>query len=496
MPIDWNDNKKRKAFREALQGAYPSLSALKIFFDEGLNINTSLIAGQENLQVEVFDLLQWAKANNRLDEVYAVFKEENPDHPVIRKLELQDLVVPTSNLAQADWNELFQQFSTNDLADLQRAFNQGFVKVFGLSFQQVQPRSAAIAHLDQIRELLELYDADTKGPVLAIRFVECAIAQIQRSSEGTNRDLTLLEQWRDRIAQKFGVSLDTSDPDQKHTIHAYLLVALEVSAGSEVIVYPELHIAGRETPVPFAANNIRCPIDQVTEPIAQWIQQAEDTLEESNYQFDEIVLEIFLPCRYLEEDIATAWKIKNHRNDEIDFGNHRKFLVRSLDRVHNRIARRILKQRWADLEARVKANTVNGAFHLQDCCPTKKGDLLATLKDCKAPGLKFVASLPTDGKQRADLLYDIIDASVPIALWVADISEGELNNFCAETLCTEFNTIIDCQLTNFTALATQWRIRRRESSLSTAIRLLCDRPDRFPNLPDPERDEDALSFAS
>ncbi|HEY9647471.1 MAG TPA: hypothetical protein V6C88_13925, partial [Chroococcidiopsis sp.] len=83
-----------------------------------------------------------------------------------------------------------------------------------------------------------------------------------------------------------------------------------------------------------------------------------------------------------------------------------------------------------------------------------------------------------------------IEAAVPIALWSSDPTEVNAN-----TLKAEFDALLSqCDLTNFAELARQWRRQRIESKSESAkhIRLLCDRPDRLPNLPDPEREEDLL----
>lgn len=484
MAIDWDDNKKRKAFREALQEAYPSDAHLEIFVDEELNENLAFVAGGDNLQVTAYGLVKWAKAKGRLDEVYNAFKKNNPSSAVIKTIERKSFISPTFNLTQDDWDLLFGQFFLDDLADLQRAFYQGFREAIGIDFRLAQPTHPPLVELTQIRELLEIYDADDKGSVLAVRFVEFAIAEFQRSSEGKERDLTALEQWRDRMAQQFGVP--PLVPEPKKSRHAYLLVTLE-EIGSDVNVYPELRITGTEKPMGFGAKPTTCPIDKVAAQISEWIRLAEDALDDT-CDDEEITLELFLPCKHLEDDIATTWSVKDKRGDAIPLGTHRRFLVRSSDRIRDRQIQKALKRKWELLEACVKGNNVCSKFHLQEHCPKGAGTLCALLKDEDAPGLKLIAKLPTDPGQRTDLLNDIIDAAIPIALWSSEMADADAN-----TLKTEFDDLLkQCNLTNFADLARQWRKRRMESPLAKHIRLLCDRPDRCPNLPDPNQEEDVL----
>jgi len=495
VTIDWEDNTKRKVFREALQEVYPSAAALEVFVDEELNENLATVADGANLQVTAHGLIKWAKAKGRLDEVYEAFKGQNPKHPVIEKLEWQAQYPQIFKLTQADWDRLFALFLLDDLADLQRAFKQGFEEALGLTFQRARPNYPPLIKLAQIRELLERYDVNSDGPVLAVRFVESAIAELQRSSKDGRRDLTVLEQWRDRITLQHNVPPKPTEPVKTAARHAYLLVALEeygAGAGAgpnvKVNVYPELHVTGGAKPINFGAGPTTCSVNKVADQISRWIAQAEDAPEISQCEEEEVTLELFLPCKYLEADVAMTWSVKDKRGDEVLLGTHRRFLVRSSERIRDRKIQKVLMQRWQRLEACVSEGNGCSQFHLQEDCFEQKGALYALLKDVNATGLKLVAKLPTDPGKRIDLLHEIIDAAIPIAIWSSDLTEADVN-----ILKTEFDSLLrQCHLTNFADLARQWRMRRTVSASAKHIRLLCDRPDRLPRLPDPDREEDLL----
>jgi vWA-MoxR associated protein C-terminal domain/Effector-associated domain 1 len=485
--VDWNDNEKRKAFRKALQAAYPSGAALGIFVDEELNENLATVAGGENLEVTAHGLVQWAKAKGRIDEVYSAFKRENPSHAGIKIIERQSFIPQSFNLTSDDWDVLFGYFLSDDLADLQRAFRQGFKDAIGVAFQ-ARRTDPPVAEVLQIRELLEEYDVSDLGPILAVRFVERAIAQFHRSIEVQNRDLSVMEAWRDRIAAKFQVPPVASTPSQRVNCHAYLLVALEVS-GSDVNVYPELHITGAKNPIGFDAKPTTCPINQVADWISEWIVLAEDSLETNICDDVEVTLEVFLPCQYLEEDIAIAWSVKDKRGDSIALGIHRRFVVRSSDRIRDPQIQKTLQGRWIELQSSLRENKACKKFYLQTDYPKAKGMLCAALKDNGALGLKFLAPLPIDASERIDLYNGIIDAGIPIALWSSEMADLD-----ALSLKAEFDTLLqDCHFTNFTELARRWRMQR---SASPYIKLLCDRPDRLPRLPDIENRPDTDAIVS
>ena len=484
--VDWNDNKKRKEFREALQDVYRKEAELEIFIDDELDENLVTVAGGDNLQIITYNLVNWAKAQGRLNDLYDAFKRNNKTHPAIEKLERSSFVSQTYNLTQNDWDSLFGQFLLDDLTDLPRAFRRGFKQALGIEFQQAQPKHPPLIELIQIRELLEVYDASDKGLVLAVRFVESAIAEIQRSNEGSGRDLTGLQQWRDRIAHQYNISPLTPEPDQTMGRQGYLLVAFEES-GSDVIVYPELRVTGEDHPIEFGVTPKTCPFEKVPDYLSTWIDRAKKALDEK-YNIDEILLELFLPCSLLEEDLATTWKVKDKRGKPISLGMYQMFLVRSFDRLRDDDAKKVLERKWKLLKDCVSAGNACDKFHLQEKYLETKGALFVLLKN--VPGLKLLAKLPSDREKRQELLYEIIDAAVPIALWSPSVDDVML----AE-LKTQMNNLSrESRLTDFADLARLWQAKLAQSETESVkhIRLLCDCPDRWPNLPDPAREEDLL----
>lgn len=105
-------------------------------------------------------------------------------------------------------------------------------------------------------------------------------------------------------------------------------------------------------------------------------------------------------------------------------------------------------------------------------------------------GLKL-AQLPKDSDQIDNILDEIINSGVPIALWFSaigqELSEEDLKN-CFDSLLEK------CDFTNFAALAKTWqtaRIQLKKRGIEH-LRLLCDCPDRLPHLPDLNQEEDLL----
>lgn len=482
MAIDWSDKSKRKAFRLTLQRVYPSEADLKLFVDEELNENLAVIAANANLQATAHGLVAWAHTKNRLDEVFQAFCDENPNDPAIVELQQRPLIERPSNLGEEEWETLFAQFLPYDFADIQRAFLRGFQCVFKAAFLQIRPDHPSLNEPVQIQTLLSNYDQ----PELAVRFVESVIIEFQRSSEGNGRDLTGLEQWRDRMAQQYNVPPLAPEPVQTLARQGYLLVAFE-ECGSDVIVSPELRITGEENPIPLGVSPVKCAFGDVPNYLSDWIYQAETALD-GEHDSEEILLELFLPCALLEEDLATIWEVKDRRGDPISLGMHRMFVVRSFDRLRDKATQKALERKWQLLKECVSAGTACDKFHLQEKYLETKGALLVLLKN--VPGLKLAAKLPSEQEKRKALLYEIIDAAVPITLWSPSADEAML----AELKTQMHRLSRESHLTNFADLAYRWREKLAQSETEAVkhIRLLCDCPDRLPNLPDPDREDDLL----
>jgi hypothetical protein len=486
VPIDWNDNSKRKTLRLALQRVYINKAALALFVDEELNENLEVIAPSSNLQDTAAGLVVWARANGRLNEVYKAFCCENPNDSLITELQQNPLIPSVSKLAEEDWTDLFSLFSPYDFADLQRALLGGYKQIIGAEFREARADQPLPKEVSQIQKLLSELD----NPKLAVRFVELAMAQFQRAGEGGSRDLAPLEQWRDRIAEKHKVKLKAPEPIAPIARQGYLLVSLRESGrqtqkdGAFVTVFSELHVVGEAAPIEFKASSVTCPLHEVPGLLSELIQNAEAAL--IPYECGQVTLELFLPGVHLEEDVAD-WEVKNEQNRPRPLGLHRRFLVRSLERVMNKTAQAVLKQNWQLLESHAAAKTVCNQFHRQDDCPSPGA--LSALLDRK-PGLSLLAELPANREQRIDILYDIINSAVPIALWLF-----EFGQYTAKELEQQIHGLLnESQVTNFADLAEKWRNRRAkpENKAIKSLRLLCDCPDRYPSLPDLKNDEDLL----
>lgn len=371
---------------------------------------------------------------------------------------------------------LFDLFTPRDFGSIHEAFLRAFQDVHEKDFWAIRPEHPSLTDPDQIQALIQIYE-----PVLAVRFVEQAIAIWQRDDQLPQRDVTPFKQWLEQTMATFNISPKPPEPPKPATGQGYLLIALE-SHGPSINVFPELHLAGDSNPIKFGASPKTCSLAEVPQYLSTWIQAAEQKLVA--YGCGRVSLEFFLPCQYLEEiiDAADEWEIQNQQGRPRPLGKSRGFVVRSLDRIRDLPNQTILKANWQLLEACLRDQQVCEQFHPQLDCP-EIGDLEGL---GQVPGLKLIAELPLSDTDRQEIYYDIINAAVPIAFWF-----GQNNTQTCDERLAELDALLkDCPLTDFAKLAHYWKAKRSQSHL----RLLCDRPDRLPRLPDLENraDEDAI----
>jgi len=68
----------------ALISAYPTVGALDRMVSFGLDENLQAIAGNGNLNDVVFELIRWAQARGRLEELVREASEQNPGNPELQ----------------------------------------------------------------------------------------------------------------------------------------------------------------------------------------------------------------------------------------------------------------------------------------------------------------------------------------------------------------------------------------------------------------------------
>jgi endonuclease G, mitochondrial len=75
----------RKALREAMQLAYPSLDSLELFVDEELNQNLAVVGGSGLLDKVIFNLIGWAIAKGYIDDLILALQKDTQNRSDIQQ---------------------------------------------------------------------------------------------------------------------------------------------------------------------------------------------------------------------------------------------------------------------------------------------------------------------------------------------------------------------------------------------------------------------------
>lgn len=478
--VNWKLSDNRRIFKEALIDRYRRPEKLIQFVDEYFDRSYSSEIGGDSLSVLASNLIEVVDSKQEMGKLYRAFCKEN-EGPVkeglCNKLQCSGLV-NSKSLPKIDITRLFEELNENDYNEVLNAFYLAFRSAFSQRFQYFDDNeNIALQTLKQVQAQLERY-----GINVSVHFAHHIIDKLQAKQE--KRDLSVLREWRDHTAEKHGISLPTSgvkDPP------GYLLVSLKDTAKSvdgiaEVTIYGELFITGYQEPVDFGSTPMTCSIEQVADHLPDLIRQARSTLY--RYGNGPITLELFLPLDYVDLDVG-SWSMPFGRRQKRPLWEDNYFIVRSFDRANHPMYPKLKKEvyrKWEFLTAHLE-NPYERPFHEQR---EHTRDLYGQLKH--SPGVKLLAELPKDLEARLDILDELIESSVPIALWFSStegIGEDE-ESILAEKLA-EFDKLLqECPLTDFRKLAIRWYKRRREPHNENAIphlRLLCDHPERWPKKP-------------
>ena len=75
-----------KEFRNVIISAYPKKINLKMMDSDELDENLDLISTGENIEEVVFELIQWAKSKNKLEQLVKAACESNPGNQQLQRI--------------------------------------------------------------------------------------------------------------------------------------------------------------------------------------------------------------------------------------------------------------------------------------------------------------------------------------------------------------------------------------------------------------------------
>jgi hypothetical protein len=85
----WFNGERLQQFQKALLSAFPTTAKLKQMVRFRLDENLEAIAAGANLSETISNLIEWAEAEGKLEELLIAARKENPGNPALRKFDEQ-----------------------------------------------------------------------------------------------------------------------------------------------------------------------------------------------------------------------------------------------------------------------------------------------------------------------------------------------------------------------------------------------------------------------
>ncbi len=158
--MDWTGPKRGK-FRDCIQDIYPDKDELEIFIDEVFEVDLANIKNSQKYKTYCFNLIKFAESENRLDELYDKFCEENADNPRITTL--KNKIDPLIEVE--DVNTFFEPLE-NNISEQNNLPNRPEISYFYLLISVVQQKVddfSIIAELHGLSDSPEPLDGNDDG---------------------------------------------------------------------------------------------------------------------------------------------------------------------------------------------------------------------------------------------------------------------------------------------------------------------------------------------
>ena len=104
--MGWSNGEKQK-FRDALQDAYRSYDALKVFVQDAMGWALPRISEHPSLDIVAFELIEYAEAQVELDRLWRKFQAANPNQPCVRDIPIPSTDRPQRRQAAPNGSEPF-----------------------------------------------------------------------------------------------------------------------------------------------------------------------------------------------------------------------------------------------------------------------------------------------------------------------------------------------------------------------------------------------------
>ncbi|MBO3459287.1 effector-associated domain EAD1-containing protein [Aetokthonos hydrillicola Thurmond2011] len=429
---------EKKQFRKALIDAFPKKSSLKMMLSDELDLNMDSIVSGDSYEDLVFNLINWAEAQNKLEALLIGSLRNNPgNNELINFLEINFEKILYCDDPPIKLDLCYELISiVENIEDLGLITSCMFQALpYGVKDNNSEeikdlenPKTNLVLKLFFISKLLIICYPYTNNCPSVLIFAEKLSREI--SNYQICKDLI---SWINKVKEVHKISLPkTSHGLTKNSrLEGYLIITVaptnELSKFhlNAYLELPEIPIITLDLPDEQSQKGVIVSLkktanQQAPQAIFDFIGIAEKTLtlkqKELGYKTHTLTIEFFLPLESLHEDIENFKILK--LQDWITIGETYKLVVRSYDRLSDVELWNRLEECWQRIKMLLEESSNHQDIHFE-CWEKIKyrnsKEIAFQLKN--KVGLKLSDSLPASKKLREDLFRGIVLGGIPVAIW-------------------------------------------------------------------------------
>ncbi len=477
-----------KQLRLALMDAFPTEGKFEMMLKDELNKDYKKIATGENYEQKVFNLINDFQAENKIKELINAAQKANPGNPELLNF-IRDYLNP---------------ITYDELSNLKSLLSEIDFQLVKKAYLKTLPDGSTIDNIkisiptdtdNIIRILFEDYPKTSSSIPSIVEFAHRL----------ANQELGI-RTWVRQLTAKLNIQLpDISEEeyDESEQLQSYLLIIV-YPEGNNFRLEAEFILDERQKPKPEPLDlkeilnlgkedndrkGIVCDsFEKISEQLGSIIPAFISKYLLDFNAFD-LTIEIFLPYKYLSQNIDHMWQIKHEVYERAPVVIEYNLIVHPLERMMGINSFKNLKNGWKTLRDTLDKNPSQDIL-MKEIQPISQIDsrnwkkLADDLK--KKIGLKLNSPLSNDSKDQDIFFKTILGGGVPIAFWTRYETPP----------CLKLEEQIDCYLTvdclnnNLQKLIEGiWQIRKDayvqenpQDYLGYHLGFLCDNPNRIPRI--------------
>ncbi|BAZ71206.1 hypothetical protein NIES4106_60030 (plasmid) [Fischerella sp. NIES-4106] len=428
--------REKKEFREALIKAFPEETDLKMMLSDQLDERLNEIASGDTQEKLLFNLIEWAEEQNRLEDLLIGALKQNNRNFELRRFfnnHLNNFLTCDESLIKPDLCyrliPIIEQITDIDLiiSCLCQALPDGMQDSNYPILQDLKDSNLYLKlKIFFIFKLLMISYPKKEGCPSILIFVHNLHEEI--INEQIKQELI---KWMDEIKEKHNFSI----PKRNHVLptntnlEAYLIITFAPASELDKFCLNAYLELPQTTIIPIDLHNEQSQKGiivslkktahrQAPQAIVDFIQESENILKikqkELGYKTHSLTLEFFLPLAYLHEDIENLKILK--LEILLPMGAFYKMVFRSYDRVKDTSLWNCLLKCWSGIKTLLQESNTQQENYIESWQEVGDWKKLPSRLQNKI-ALKLPCALPESEKIRNNLFREIVLQGIPLVLW-------------------------------------------------------------------------------